>query len=191
MLAAGIAALLANLAFLRQGDTRVEVAVAARPLEAGAAVTAGDLSPAGIYADAGLLGSLLMWDQVASVDGWIVAGRIGEGDLVSRSDLLEAAAPGGLKAMSVPVEAAHAAGGQIVAGDRVDVIGVEDGAASLLVTDASVIRVSDEPSGGLGGAGPSFVVLAVDTAQSLRLAEAMHSGNIEVVRSTGAAEASP
>ena len=72
-------------------------------------------------------------------------------------------------------------------GDRVDVIGVSDGTASFLVTDAQVLQVSEPAIGGIGGSGSSFVVLAVDMATSLRLAEAIASGSLEVIRSTGAA----
>ena len=185
MLAAGMAALLANLAFLRQADTSVQVAVAGRPLAAGTAIAAADLSAVNLNAGDEVMAGLVRWDQVESLTGWITARPIQAGDLITRSALLAAAAPNGLKAMSIPVEAAHAAGGEIVAGDRVDVIGGTDGQARFLVTDAEVLEVAAPSGGGIGGIGSSFVVLAVDTAGSLRLAEALDAGAIEVIRSTG------
>ncbi|HEY7705267.1 MAG TPA: RcpC/CpaB family pilus assembly protein [Acidimicrobiia bacterium] len=185
MLGAGLAALLANLAFLRQADSSVQVAVASRPLTAGTAVSAADFSAVALNADATILDGLIRWDQRTSTTGMVTARSISAGDLVSHSDLLTAAAPNGLKAMSIPIEPAHAAGGQIIPGDRVDVIGVQDGIASFLVTDAEVLQISAGSSGGLGGVGSSYLVVAVDNASSLRLAEAIAAGTVEVIRSTG------
>ncbi len=98
---------------------------------------------------------------------------------------VEPGAPSGLRAMSVPVAVAHAAGGTIATGDRIDVISVSDGSAAYVVSDIEVIGVSDV-DGGSFTVGEYHIVVAVDAAQALDLAAAIEADSIEIVRSTGA-----
>ena len=90
--------------------------------------------------------------------------------------------------MSLPIAVAHAAGGTIVAGDRIDVISVLDGSASYVATGIEVIGTSDVDGGSFGSIGDYHIVVAVDATQALDLAEAIESGSLEMVRSTGAPE---
>lgn len=88
--------------------------------------------------------------------------------------------------MSVPIEPDHAVAGALRQGDRVDVIEVRDGIATYLVTDAEVLAVpGGEQRGGLGTLSRFSVTLAVDDVTALRLASALRSGSLDVVRSTG------
>jgi Flp pilus assembly protein CpaB len=90
--------------------------------------------------------------------------------------------------MSIPVEAAHAVGGSLAAGDRVDVIQVgEDGQARYVVSGAQVLAANRPDSGVIGAAaGSSSITVAVDARQALKLAAAIRSQRFEIVRSTGA-----
>jgi hypothetical protein len=88
--------------------------------------------------------------------------------------------------MSLPVPVEHAAGGALVAGDRVDVIAVTDGVAGFVATDLEVISVSDIGSGAIGTISSHHVVVNVGPEQALRLAEALAAGSVEIVRATGA-----
>ena len=89
--------------------------------------------------------------------------------------------------MSLPIPAEHAVGGRLVAGDRVDVIAVRDGRATYLVTAAPVLAVPDgDARAGLGALRAFAVTLAVDDAEALRLAAALRTDDLEVIRSTGA-----
>jgi hypothetical protein len=65
----------------------------------------------------------------------------------------------------------------------------EGGQASYVVTGAEVLAV-DRPDGGVIGAAASSssLTVAVDAKQALRLAAAIRSQRLEVVRSTGASE---
>jgi hypothetical protein len=87
--------------------------------------------------------------------------------------------------MSIPIAISRAAGGMIVAGDRVDVIAMKGEAAEFIVTDVEVVSVPPADDSVLG-ARENFLVVAVDADQALELTEAMASGEIDVVRSTGA-----
>jgi Flp pilus assembly protein CpaB len=90
--------------------------------------------------------------------------------------------------MSIPVEAAHAVGGALAAGDRLDVIEVDEGGqARYVVSGVEVLAVNRPDSGVIGAAGSSSsLTVAVDARQALRLAAAIRGQRFEVVRSTGA-----
>jgi Flp pilus assembly protein CpaB len=92
--------------------------------------------------------------------------------------------------MSLPVPVEHAAGGSLSAGDRVDVISVSDGSAGFIATDLEVISVASGDSASIGSITAHHVTVAVEAEQALRLAEALDSGSIEIVRSTGASDIS-
>lgn len=88
--------------------------------------------------------------------------------------------------MSVPIDPDHAVAGALRQGDRVDVIEVRDGTAAYLITDAQVLDVpTAEQRGGLGSLNRFSITLAVDDETALRLATALRSGSLDVVRSTG------
>jgi Flp pilus assembly protein CpaB len=90
--------------------------------------------------------------------------------------------------MSIPVEAAHAVGGALAVGDRLDVIQVDEGGqARYVVSGAEVLAVNRPDSGVIGAAASSSsLTVAVDARQALRLAAAIRGQRFELVRSTGA-----
>jgi Flp pilus assembly protein CpaB len=183
-----VLAFVLNLLALRDRDATVMVAVAARPLAVGAVLTADALRMVPVAADFEGLSSLVAEAQLATMEGWVLGRSVPPGGLIERTMLVEPGASSGLRSMSVPVAAEHANGGSIAAGDRVDVISVVDGAASYVAVGLEVLAISERQGGSLGGLGSSYIVVAVDEGQALRLAEAIDAGSIEVVRSTGAAE---
>ncbi|MGH8874645.1 MAG: SAF domain-containing protein, partial [Acidimicrobiia bacterium] len=182
---AGLLAVLLNLAVLRSQDDARLVAVAAVDIPVGSTVAAGQLRLAEVDAAPDVLARLV--SDLGSLEGQIAVRPIAAGALVARDDLRPAAAPLGLRAMSVPVPVEHAAGGELRAGDRVDVIQVVDGVPGYVVAGAEVLSVPDRQAGPLASTGGYFVVVAVDADTALALAAALDQGSIEVVRSTGAA----
>lgn len=191
MVVAALLATLVNYTVLRARDTTVRVAVAAEHIAAGQPVTAAVFGFTDVRADEDVLASLLQPDQIARVEGWVTTTPVQPGAVVRASDLRAPSAPRAQRAMSVPIDPAHAVGGALRTGDRVDVIEVREGSARYLVTDAEVLAVPD-PAGGsaLGTALRTFsITLAVDDETALRLAIAIRDGHLEVVRSTGAARA--
>lgn len=190
MVVAAIVAGLFNLVALRSGDERVPVAVVAAPVAAGQPVTAAALRYEPLGIGQSLQASLVTQAAAAATDDWVAVRDLQAGDVLRRSDLRTSAAPDGQRAMSIPVEPAHAAGGALRAGDRVDVIDVGEQRAAYVITDAEVLAVTGGGTGGLGGIGGFSITVAVDADAALRLAVAIRSESVDVVRSTGAAPAS-
>jgi Flp pilus assembly protein CpaB len=90
--------------------------------------------------------------------------------------------------MSIPVDPSHAVEGALTAGDRLDVIEVDEGGqARYVVSGVEVLAVNRPDSGVIGAAaGSSSLTVAVDARQALRLAAAIRGQRFELVRSTGA-----
>ncbi len=133
-----------------------------------------------------MLSTLVEENDVATLEGSIVARSVYQGDLLSLSDFAEAAAPMEGRAMSVPVDRVHAAGGMISTADVVDIVAVVDGVAEYIVLAAPVLDVAPDSASGIGAGGQFYVTLAVDGLTALKIAGAMDAGSIEVIRSTGA-----
>jgi len=186
MIVAALVAALLNYSALRSRDDSVRIAVALHDIPAGAPVTAGALSFTDARVDEGVLATLLTPERAAGVEGWVATGMITAGEPLRGSDLRAPSAPQEHRAMSVPIDREHAVGGALRPGDRVDVIAVHDGVASYVVADAEVLAVpTPDARGGLGALSRFSVTLAVDEDVALRLAAALRSGSLDVVRSTG------
>jgi Flp pilus assembly protein CpaB len=162
------------------------VAVADRAVSGGSPVSVEDIRFVPIESGFEALDSLLSEPAFADREGWVVSRSIGEGELIALGDLIEPAVRGDLRSMSLPIEIEHAAGGSLITGDRVDVITVTDGVPSYVVADVEVISVPAETGSSIGGFGDYHVVVAVDDQEALRLAGALDSGSLEIVRATGA-----
>lgn len=189
MMVAGILAFIANLAILRARDDVVLVAVAATDINAGVAIQeATHVEYVELNGSDDVLAPLVTADEVAGVDGFILSSPIRAGEMFVESELVESVNPIDRRAIALAVGRDHAVGGAISVGDRVDVIWVDDDVARYVVTGVEVIDTTDtERTGGAFSASQAFsITVAVDDVQALELAEALNSGQIEVVRSTGA-----
>ena len=188
---AGLVAALLNVAALRAGDGAVLVAVTTRDLAAGETLTADALRFEEVRAGDRMLASLVEREEVDALVGGVAAAPLPAGSAVAPAMFVDAAAPEGLRALSIPIDPAHAVGGDLTVGDRVDVIEVRDGIARYVLTGAPVLAVSDTAGHGLGVIGEFSVTVAVDDASALALASAMAAETIELVKSTGAAPPRP
>lgn len=185
----GLAAMLAfvlNLLALQDKSSTTLVVVADGPISAGAVFTQQDFTLVPVPTEFAGLDSLLTETEALAAEGWIVDRPIGAGAIVEASAVVEPGAPSGLRSMSISIDPEHAAGGAIRSGDRVDIISVSDGQASFVVSDVGVIGVADTDGDAFGVAGNYFVLVGVDADQALALAEAMASGSVEMLKSTGA-----
>lgn len=195
MIVAGLVGILLTLALLRSADRRVEVAVAAHDLQAGAAVSADDVRYERVKMDGDLLDTVLRRNDVAELDGAVSTETIRAGELIARTDVRPAAASSGLRAVSIPIEPARAVDGDLVPGDRVDVLLAAEQEVAIVVADAEVLDVSDpDARGALGGVDRQFTVtLAVDATEAQLLTAAITDGDILIARATGAdsAEGTP
>jgi pilus assembly protein CpaB len=122
------AGLLAGLLYWN-GARRTGVVVAAADLVPGAPLALADLETRQLPPDALPAGAI---GDPARVAGRYLRAPMSRGQLVLASSLLDAPAafdsgvalPTGYRAVAIPVDAAHALGGAIVPGSRVDVIAV-------------------------------------------------------------------
>lgn len=185
MLAAGLLAATLNWMLLRGPGEGRPVAVAARDVAAGQTLDPAALRTVGLHLPDDLAATLV--DPATLDAGAVVTRALRAGEPIRASDLRRPGAGDGLRAMSVPIPPEHAAAGALRPGDRVDVIEVRDGMARYLATGLEVLAAEDtEGGGGIGGLRAYSVTLAVDDRTALRLALALRTADLELVRATGA-----
>lgn len=175
-----------NYLALQNREAVVLVAVAAEPIAEGSTLTSEVVRFVPVAADFEAVETLLVADDLDDMEGRIFARSIPSGGLIDVAALVDAGVVDGHRAMSIPIAIEHATGARIVVGDRVDVITVADGVASFVATDLAVIAHAEAQAGGLS-TGAYHLTVAVDEEEALALAEAIDTGSLEVVRSTGAA----
>jgi Flp pilus assembly protein CpaB len=182
-----ILAFILNLLVLQDRNATTLVAIAGEPLAAGSTINPSDLRLVPVDSDFEALEALVTEAEVSKFDGWVLSRFVPEGGLVDVSALVE---PGttGLRSMSLPVPIEHAAGGALVAGDRIDVISVVDGNATFVASSLEVLSVSEASPSAIGGISAYHVVVSVGSQEALDLAHALDAGSIEIVRSTGTEE---
>ena len=189
VVAAGLAFLL-TFAAVRDSDRTVEVARLGRALERGAPLQAAaidffDMSVGDETLPPGLITPGRARELAAT--GARLAHSVPVGSLLRESDF----AVGGAnqsRTMAFPVDRAHAVNGDLAAGDLVDLISVHQGVAGYVLTGAPVVKIGD---GASGSARTITVTLELDAVSSLKLAHALSTGTLEVVKSTWAPPADP
>ena len=121
-----------------------------------------------------------------SLAGAYVARGIPEGQLIPL-DSLAASAPSASRQMTVPVQAEHAVGGDLRAGDVIDILvtldaGRPSARTTVLVSEAEVLGVV-QAAGSFGSeSAPIGVTIAVAAEDAPRLALALRTGEIDIVR---------
>ncbi|HZD24442.1 MAG TPA: SAF domain-containing protein [Acidimicrobiia bacterium] len=181
-----ILAFVLNLLVLRDRDSTILVAVADQPLTTGSVLTSDSIRLVPIDSGFEALDHLITEDDLSGLEGWVLNRAIAEGALLDTSDLVPPGESSGLRSMSIPIDRSHAAGGSLVAGDRVDVISVDEGMPAYVATDLEVTGVAEEASGSIGTVSSYHVVLSVTAEQALALSAALDAGSLEIIRATGA-----
>jgi Flp pilus assembly protein CpaB len=181
-----ILAFVLNLLVLQDRSSTTLVAVADRALATGSAMDQSSIRLVPVDSDFEGLPGLVTEDDLGSLDDWVLARPVPAGNLLDRTALVRPGSGAGLRSMSLPVPVEHAAGGALAPGDRVDVIAVTDGVADFVAVDLEVTTVSEAGSGAIGTISAYHVVVNVEPADALRLAEALAAGPVEIVRATGA-----
>jgi len=190
MVVAGLLGLLLSLSVLRKADNTVAVVVVARDLAPGTRLLPDMVRTTRIHSDERLLANLVPAEAFDSLKGSVVLASLRTGDLLARSGLGPASTRRAARAVSFPVDAAFAVGGQLSAGDHVDVLAsANDGSGSgYVLVGVDVVSVHATGTGPLRGSdGRLSLTVAVDAAGAQRLAAALHVADLLVVRSTGAA----
>jgi Flp pilus assembly protein CpaB len=181
-----ILAFVLNLLVLRDRSSTMLVAVARHQLTTGSVLGPDSVRLIPVESDFESLDHLITDESLGSYDGWVLRRAIDEGALLDVSSLVQPGDGSGPRSMCLPVDREQAAGGSLVAGDRVDVISVVDGEAGFVASDLEVTGVAEDSSGGIGAVSQYHIVLSVSADQALALAAALDSDSLEIVRSTGA-----
>ena len=162
--------------------------VARRDLPLGHHVIAGDLEAVAMDLPAAL-GSR-SYRSASQLDGAVVIGPVGKGELLQSSDVLTGSAGPGERQISFPVESARAVDGQLRRGELVDVVATYGtGAAAYTVVVVAGARVADrtESQDALSDRGDEVVTLVLpDAADALAVAHAVNAGSVTLVRTAGA-----
>jgi pilus assembly protein CpaB len=187
MVAAGLSALVLSIAVLRDPPEGVRVAVANGDIRAGTSVGPANFRIERVQGSNHVLSTLVAARDLRAMRRRIAVTTIADGELVARSALRNRAAPDGLRAMSIPIDASLAVAGRLAPGDRIDILFTGASAASVIVGDARVLAVDQKGQGGIGETSSPFTVtVAVDAEGSQRLAAAIADGDISIARTTGA-----
>jgi Flp pilus assembly protein CpaB len=186
MVVAGLAGAVLSVAVLRDRPEGVRIAVADGEIRAGDVVAERDFRTELVEAPTGVLRTLVATRDVRDVRGFVATSTIRDGEPVLRGVLRHRAAPRGLRAMSIPIDASRAVGGRLAAGDRIDVLFAGVREASIIIGDARVIAVDEKGRGGIGETSSPFTVtIAVDARESQLLAAAIADGDLSIARTTG------
>ena len=188
MVLAGVLGALLTLSILRAADTTRPMLAAARDIAPGTVITGRSLRTVRIHADDSVAATLFDGSALRSVRGRIAVERISAGALVTRDAVRSTAVGEAPRAMSFPIPRSRAVGGALGAGDRVDVLGVRrnSGVSIYVATDVPVLAFSSAGSGPLQGSAAASVTIAIDSAAAARVASALETGSITLVRATGA-----
>jgi Flp pilus assembly protein CpaB len=189
MALAGALGVLLTLSVVRTADHTTAVLVATRDLEPGAVIDATSVRVARVRADARVLGTLFAGVSPAVLRGQVVTSAVGSGALITRAVVRDPSAHAASRVMSFPLPRARAVDGRLDAGDRVDVIAVDHttGRGEYVVNDAEIAAVDTHRSGPLGGGSDDITVtLVVDPQRAPRLAAAVATRVVTLVRTTGA-----
>jgi Flp pilus assembly protein CpaB len=188
MVIAGLLGALLTLSALRAADDSRPVLVAAHEILPGTVIDGGTLRVERIHADAGVLATLFAPTAIDDLRGRVAVTDVRAGSLLTQGDVQAAAAGTAPRAMSFPIPVARAVDGALRSGDRVDVLAVQHntGRSNYVATDAQVLAFSTHGAGPLEDSQDASVTLAVDPGEAARIASALETGSVTLVRSTGA-----
>jgi Flp pilus assembly protein CpaB len=178
------------LSALRAADDTRPVLVAARDIVPGTVIDGRSFRASSIHADAGVLATLFDASAIDDLRGQIAVARIPAGSLLTHDDIRSVAAGAAPRAMSFPIPVTRAVGGALGAGDHVDVLSVRHntGRSKYVATDATVLAFSNHGGGALQGSDDASITLAVEPEVAARIASALETGSVTLVRATGAAK---
>jgi Flp pilus assembly protein CpaB len=189
MVLAGLIGALLTLGVLHSADHTRPMLAASRDIPPGTVIDADVLRVAHIQADGATLATLFAAADGDALRGQVAVEDIPAGALVTRAAVRNASVGRAPRAMSFPIPRSRAVGGAIDAGDRVDVLAVQrtSGRSGYVATDLQVLAFSSHDTGPLQGSDDASITLAVDSAAAARIASALETGTITLVRATGSA----
>jgi pilus assembly protein CpaB len=183
-------ALLGGNRLLAAGKATDAVWVATRDLAQDTVIGPGDVEAAEVKLPTHVAVSYT--SAASPVYGEVLTRPVRAGEILAGGWLARSAEPGSARSMTIPVEAEHALGGALLPGDRVDVLVTFDpeNVRARTVLLARAVEVLDVvEAGGLAFGENAFVgvTLGVTPEQAPRLAFAVRTGVVDIVRVDGPA----
>ncbi len=188
MIAAALLAFVLVVSVLQDRSKTTQVLVARSDIQPGSAITPDLVRQVALPAGSDLTAAMAGLGDLAGGKA-IAAQRIEAGDPVTRTAIAPRSDNDGRRAMSIPIERARAVGGELAPGDRVDVISVTGSSATYVATDLEVLKTQNQQgTGALGSSALTdyYVTVAVDGQTALAISLAQQTGEISILRSTGA-----
>lgn len=182
-LAAGVLAAVLNFMLLTAGGDAARVAVLTADVGAGSVIESSHFAFRSVELPEQQLAALF-GEASDSPVGLVAAVDLEAGALLPAAALRPPAAPSALRAFSIAVPPERAVAGAIGPGDRVDVLVADQGVTTWLASDLEVLAVAGD-AGGIGAGGFS-VTVAADADAIAVIAGALESGDVSLVRATGA-----
>lgn len=185
------AALLIGRGILEGAKTTVEVWAAAQDLRQDETIDGDELVPAEVKLPADVAAAYAAVTE--DLEGGVLTRPLVAGELVPKAWIASGPSATAGRSMTIPVTPEHAVGGQLRAGDRVDVFATFDSGdlrarTTVLVRGVEVLDVVE--TGGLVVGEESVVGLtvAVTPPEAARLAFAIRTAELDVALVSGAAE---
>lgn len=182
------AALLTGNRVLASANTTIDVWAAARDLPEGSTLATDDLRPAAVKLPTRLLPDYVRTSH--TLDGAVLTRPVHAGELIPVGWLASEGDAPDVRAMAIPIEPEHAVGGALRPGDRVDVLATFDASdararTTVLARGVDVLEVVRTEGITLGDDALTAVTLAVDAQDAVRLAFAVRTAELDVVRVDG------
>lgn len=161
-----------------------------RDVPEGARLTSSDLESIRVDLPADQLAQYL--DASTPLEGSLAVRSMSRGELVSAAAIAEPRTAIDARSISIPISADHAVGGDLSAGDLVDVLATVDArgtdAETILLVEAATVQdvVSDATFGG-GEGSLTGITVSVPAEQAMKIALAVRAAEIDVVRVDGIA----
>lgn len=170
---------------------QTQFVVASRSLAVGHRIVPGDLSTAAMELPRTLADQETFRSPRALL-GAVVVGPVRAGELVQASDVVSTPGAPGMRSLSFSIDTSRAVDGTLQVGDTVDVIatfGSGSGASTVAVArGVRIVAVANAASSLTNDGSSQVITLAVNSSDLLGLVQAINSGQVVIVRSTGASE---
>lgn len=183
---AGLLTAVLLLSWTRGQEELASVVLAASEIRAGTLIEATDLQVAEVAPDPTVVTAIYPADSLQALVGQVATRSISASEPILRSDVRPVAAEDGRRAMSIPLSPAHAVGGDLAVGDEVDVLVVNSTGTRFVAEAVPVLALADTSRSGLVASSSAWwVVLAVEDAEALEIADGVENGTVYLLRSTG------
>lgn len=184
IIASGVLAFTSTFAYLNSLDKKVEIARLKHSVIAGEVISKSDVEFISVKADPKLDNLIITKDRI-NEKVFVSRLDLKKSDFLTNSNTSRRSTNSGLQSLSITLEIGRANGGDIIAGDIIDIY--QTGDDSHLVAKSIQVRSIKKPSDHLGISTTKdlTIVIAINQIQANELSRIIGSNDIMVVLSTG------